>query len=98
MTKLAAVLAAVLAAGTAVAEDGAALYKARCAACHGADGKGDTPVGKALKVKPLAGTKLSAGEIEKVAAEGRPGTKMAAVKGLTADQYKAVAAHVKSLK
>jgi mono/diheme cytochrome c family protein len=97
MKKLAAVLAASLAAA-ALAEDGAALFKAKCASCHGADGKGETPVGKALKVKPLAGTALSAAEIEKVAAEGRPGTKMLAIKGLAPDQYKAIAAHVKTLK
>jgi mono/diheme cytochrome c family protein len=98
MLKLSVVLAAALAVGSALAEDGAALFKAKCAACHGVDGKGETPVGKALKVKPLAGTKLSAKEIEKVAAEGRPGTKMVAVKGLSPEQLAAVAAHVKSLK
>ncbi|MGH9494219.1 MAG: c-type cytochrome [Candidatus Sulfotelmatobacter sp.] len=26
--------------------DGAAIYKAKCAMCHGADGKGNTPAGK----------------------------------------------------
>ena len=26
----------------------AATYKAKCAMCHGADGKGDTPVGKKM--------------------------------------------------
>ena len=32
---------------TAQAQDaGVALYKTKCAACHGADGKGDTAVGK----------------------------------------------------
>jgi mono/diheme cytochrome c family protein len=98
MKKLALLLALALAAGPALAEDGAALYKAKCASCHGAEGKGDTPVGKALKVKPLAGSKLSAAEIEKVAAEGRAGTKMLAIKGLSPEQYKAVAAHVKTLK
>ena len=98
MTKLAAVLAVVLAAAPALAEDGAALFKAKCASCHGVDGKGNTPVGKALKVKPLAGTKLSAAQVEKVAEEGRPGTKMMAIKGLSAEQYRAIAAHVKTLK
>ena len=98
MTKLAAVLAVVLAAAPALAEDGAALFKAKCASCHGVDGKGNTPVGKALKVKPLAGTKLSAAQVEKVAEEGLPGTKMVAIKGLSAEQYRAIAAHVKTLK
>jgi len=98
MKRLAAVLAVAVLATAASAEDGAALYKAKCASCHGAEGKGDTPVGKALNVKPLAGTKLSAEEVAKTAAEGKPGTKMLAVKGLTPEQYQAVAAHVKGLK
>jgi cytochrome c553 len=38
------------------AEDGAAIYKAKCAMCHGAGGEGK--VGPALK-----GTKLSASDI-----------------------------------
>lgn len=33
--------------------DGAAVYKAKCASCHGADGRGETPIGKARKVKSL---------------------------------------------
>jgi mono/diheme cytochrome c family protein len=36
------------------AEDmGADLYKAKCAACHGADGKGDTAMGKKMGLKDL---------------------------------------------
>lgn len=35
-------------AGTAVAADGAAIYKSRCAMCHGAAGEG-TAMGNALK-------------------------------------------------
>ena len=33
--------------------DAAALYKSKCAVCHGADGTGDTPMGKKLGVKSL---------------------------------------------
>ena len=33
--------------------DGAADFKAKCASCHGVDGKGTTPVGKALKLRDL---------------------------------------------
>lgn len=47
------VAAALLFALPAHAQSGAAVYKAKCAACHGADGKGDTSMGKALKVKDL---------------------------------------------
>jgi mono/diheme cytochrome c family protein len=38
------------------AEDmmGADLYKAKCAACHGADAKGDTAMGKKMGVKDFS--------------------------------------------
>jgi cytochrome c6 len=36
------------------AEGGADLFKARCAACHGATGAGDTTMGKNLKLRDLA--------------------------------------------
>jgi len=35
------------------AADGAAIYKSKCALCHGADGGGQTPSGKAMKVRDL---------------------------------------------
>jgi mono/diheme cytochrome c family protein len=70
-------LVAVLVAGTALAADapdGAALYAAKCATCHGVDGKGDTPVGKAMKVKSLLIPKWAADDaVEKVAAAIRDG-------------------------
>ncbi len=34
--------------------DAASTYRAKCASCHGADGKGDTPAGKALKARDFA--------------------------------------------
>ena len=39
---------------TFAADASADLYKSNCASCHGAEGKGDTPVGKGMKVKDLA--------------------------------------------
>ncbi|HEU4415977.1 MAG TPA: cytochrome c, partial [Candidatus Angelobacter sp.] len=39
---------------SAAAQDAAALYKAKCASCHAADGSGDTPVGKKLEVKSFS--------------------------------------------
>ena len=33
--------------------DGAATFKKNCALCHGADGTGNTPTGKALQAKDL---------------------------------------------
>jgi mono/diheme cytochrome c family protein len=38
---------------------GPALYKAYCAACHGADGKGSGPMAQSLKVKPTDLTHIS---------------------------------------
>ena len=36
------------------ADDSATLYKAKCASCHGTDGKGNTPLGEATKVRDFA--------------------------------------------
>lgn len=40
---------------TADAADGAAVYSANCAKCHGDTGHADTPVGKALKAPAFVG-------------------------------------------
>ena len=88
-----------LAMSTAVfaAEDGGALFKAKCAACHGADGEGKP----AMKAPALKGTTLSADQIADVVSKGKadakaPHTK--AVAGVTAEQAKAIADFVKGLK
>ena len=38
---------------TVHADDAAALYTAKCKMCHGANGAGDTPMGKKLALKAL---------------------------------------------
>lgn len=76
------------------AEDGAAIYKAKCAMCHGPNGEGKS--GPALK-----GTTLSSDQIIAVLTKGAEGKKAPhgkPVAGLTADQASAVAAYVKTLK
>ena len=45
-------LALALAPFTAAAQDAAALYRARCAVCHGAEGRGDGPAAPLLAPKP----------------------------------------------
>jgi cytochrome c6 len=47
-------------ADAASAAAGAELYKSKCVGCHGADGSGNTPMGKALKVQDLRKPDLQA--------------------------------------
>ena len=98
MKKLALILIVALFALPLLAEDGPALYKAKCAGCHGATGAGDTSVGKSLKVTPLSGAdvqKLSDADLSKVIAAGKG--KMPAIgKTFTPDQIKALIAVVRS--
>jgi mono/diheme cytochrome c family protein len=81
---------------TWAAEDGAALYKSKCAMCHGPDG-----AGKEGKVPALKGTSLSEKQISDMLEKGVANKKAphnAAFKGLNEDQAKAIATYVKSLK
>jgi cytochrome c6 len=67
--------------------DGAALYRSKCTPCHGADGTGNTPVGKSLHVKSLVSEevqKLSDAELTKVIHDGR--NKMPAFAGKMTDE------------
>jgi mono/diheme cytochrome c family protein len=76
------------------AEDGAAIFKAKCTMRHGAAGEGKS--GPALK-----GTSLTAAEVADALTNGAPGKKAPhgkAMAGITADQAAAVAAFVKSLR
>ena len=45
----------------AAADDGAAVFKAQCAKCHGETGEADTPISKTLKVPMLKGDAKVAG-------------------------------------
>ncbi len=78
----------------AFAQDGGATYKAKCAACHGADGAGK--IGPALK-----GTSLSAGDIVALLTKGNDAKKAPhkkAISGLSDADAKGVADYVKTLK
>lgn len=50
---LLALLSASLALPAVAQQAGEATYKAKCAMCHGADGLGNTPVGKSMKLRSL---------------------------------------------
>lgn len=78
---------------------GAATFKAKCAACHGADGKGETAVGKANKLRDLASAevqKQSDSDLTTLISTGKD--KMPAYgKSLKAEQIKELVAYIRSL-
>lgn len=89
-------------AGAADLAGGEAIYQSRCAACHGKDGRGDGPAGKAFNPKPTAFTdpasfkRLSDAQLKKMIIEGKP--PMPAFKGSLKDQeVDSVVAFIKSL-
>jgi cytochrome c6 len=75
------------------------LYKTKCAACHGADGKGATAVGKANKLRDLGSPDVqnqSDGDVTGVITNGK--NKMPAYgKSLKPEQIKDLVAYVRSL-
>ena len=87
-------------ASSAFAADGAAVFKAKCAMCHGADGSGSTGMGKTMGLKPLGSAevqKMSDADLTALVSNGRG--KMPAYKGkLSDDEISAVVKYVKTLK
>lgn len=81
------------------AADGAAVYKAKCAACHGADGAGK-PAAKIPSLISDDAKKLSDADLTDMIANGGPSKKAMhafASKGLSADDVKAVVSAVRDL-
>ncbi|HET7437081.1 MAG TPA: cytochrome c [Thermoanaerobaculia bacterium] len=93
-------IAAVTLAPAAFAADGAATYKAKCAACHGADGKGDSAMGKKLGLRDLGSPevqKQTDQQLHDWTANGKG--KMPAYKDkLSADEIKALVVHMRTFK
>jgi mono/diheme cytochrome c family protein len=90
-------LLAVCAGSSRAQSAGESLFKSKCAACHGPDGKGETPTGKTLKVKDFATEdvqKMSDADLS-AAISGGTG-KMPAYKTLTPDQVKDLVAYVRA--
>jgi mono/diheme cytochrome c family protein len=94
-----AVAAVVMLSSAAHAADTAeTIYKAKCAMCHGPDGKGDTPAGKAMHVNDLSSEdvqKMSDSDLGAVISSGKG--KMPAYKTLAPDQVKDLVGFVRSL-
>jgi cytochrome c553 len=81
------------------AEDGAAIYKAKCAMCHGPDGAGK-PAAKIPSLVSDDTKKLSDADLTDFVANGGPTKKAThafATKGLTPDDVKAVVGAVRDL-
>ena len=78
---------------------GADIYKAKCAMCHGADGLGATPAGKAMKAVSFKDPAVvKASDAELIAAVTKGKNKMPANPGkLTDAQIKAAIAYVRTL-
>ena len=97
-----AVTAAVLGlfAAGAHADDVAALYKSKCQACHGPDGKGDTAAGKKLGARDFHSpevTKQTDAQLFETTKKGKE--KMPAFDGkLTDDQIKELIKYIRTLK
>jgi len=79
--------------------EGATLFKSKCAVCHGADGSGNTAVGKSMHIRDLASAdvqKQTDAELTAMITNGKGG--MPAYKDkLTGDQIKDLVGFVREL-
>jgi len=99
-------VASLLFTSTAFAADVATNWENNCTSCHGADGRGDTKMGKKLKIKNLTDATVQAKFTDEQAVKAvKEGVKdangkvtMKAIEGLTDDEITALVAHVRSLK
>jgi mono/diheme cytochrome c family protein len=80
--------------------DGAAIFKAKCAMCHGPDGAGQTTMGKNLKLRNLGSADVQAqtnAQLNKWITDGKG--KMPAYKGkLTPADIDALVGFIRTLK
>ena len=84
---------------TPAAEDGAALYKSKCAVCHGANGEGK-PAMKAPRLVSDEAKKLSDGDLTDMIANGGKEKKAAhafSKKGVSDDQIKALVSYIREI-
>jgi len=99
LTMIVILMVAVIGSTPLAAQDGPTLFKTKCAMCHGADGKGETPMGKKLNVRDLGSPevqKQTDAELTTIISKGKG--KMPAFEGkLTAEQIGQVLAHIREL-
>ena len=88
------------------AADGKAMYEKDCAKCHGADGKGDTKMGKKLGAKDYSDPKVQSALTDEAGvkaikegvkdADGK--TVMKASEGISDSDAKAIIAYMRTFK
>jgi mono/diheme cytochrome c family protein len=97
---LSAVAIACLLSAAAHAQDkGSTLFQSSCLMCHGADGKGNTPTGQALKVANLQSpevVKMSDAELAAVISKGK-NSMPAFGSRLTPPQIEALVSYIRTL-
>jgi cytochrome c6 len=74
-----------------------AAYKAKCAMCHGPDGKGETATGKMMKVKDFSSEevqKMSDADLATAITSGKG--KMPPYKTFSSDQVKDLVAYIRA--
>jgi len=83
-----------------LADGGGDTFKAKCAMCHGADGKGETAMGKTLKIRDLGSADVQAqsdADLTNIVTNGKG--KMPKYDGkLTKDQISDVVKYIRTLK
>jgi mono/diheme cytochrome c family protein len=87
----------ILSSASWAADEGAALFKSKCAGCHGASGEGKA----AIKAPGVKGTSLDASQIVEHITKGESTSKAPhnkGISGLSENQAKAIADYVKTLK
>jgi cytochrome c553 len=90
---------------TASASDGKAIWEQQCAKCHGADGKGQTSIGKRLGCKDYTDAKVqdaltddAAFKAVKDGVKDNDKTVMKPTANLSDDDIKAVTAYLRTFK
>ena len=95
-----AALLALILAVPAFSQSAADIYKSKCAGCHGADGKGNTPVAKNLGVRDFSSPEVKKetdSELMAITEKGK--NRMPGYAGkLTDEQIKAQIAYIRALK
>jgi len=85
--------------GKAGETEAASAFKLQCSSCHGANGAGDTSVGKTLKAADLRSPevqKQSDSELAQIISEGK-GNMPSFKDSLNPDQIRALVAHIRKL-